>query len=62
MSKHVDFMTEEEQKKWLKQRGWLEEGPSWRDPETGQPLGLYMALERAKKACRLPYDFELHPN
>lgn len=60
-STHVDFITEDEQKKWLKQRGWQPEGPAWRDPETGMSFMFSMALERAKKACRLPYDFELHP-
>jgi len=61
MNNHVDFLKPEEQKKWLKQRGWITDGASWRDPDLGISFGFAAALDRAKKACRLPADFELRP-
>ncbi len=59
-SRHVDFLTEADQKKWLQQRGWQPDGPVWRDPDSGLTYMFTMALDRAKKAAKLPYDLELH--
>jgi hypothetical protein len=59
---HVENLNDEDKKKWLKQRGWMPEGPAtWRDPDTGMSFGFAASVEKARKTCRLPYDFELHP-
>lgn len=59
----VDFMSEADQKKWLKQRGWLPDpsGRIFTDPDTGIPMGFIGALDKAKKQTKFPADFELKP-
>lgn len=61
-NKNVDFLSQEDQKKWLKQRGWVQEGLVWLDPDTRIKYGFVTALAKAKDGCRVPGDYELHPN
>jgi hypothetical protein len=61
-NKHVDFLKPDDQKKWLQQRGWTEDGLlMWRDPDTGIRYGFPTALAKAKAGCRVPADYELRP-
>jgi len=60
-NKHIDFLSVEEKKKWLRQRNWEQEGLMWRDPDSGIRYNFTAALNKAKEGCRVPADYELRP-
>lgn len=59
-NRHVDFLSEKDKVKWLLQRGWIPEGIGYREPDTGVTFMFSIAVERAKKECKFPADFELN--
>lgn len=60
--KHVKFLSKEDQEKWLKQRGWIQEGPvMWEQPSSGLRYGFAMAMQKALEQCSLPADSTLMP-
>lgn len=60
-NRHINFLNEEDQRKWLVQRGWEPDGVMYRDPDTGTRYSFPVALRMAKESCRIPADFELNP-
>jgi hypothetical protein len=62
VNKHVRFLTQPDQEKWLKQRGWVRVGDVvWEEPSSGLRFGFAAAFQRAQDQCRLPADSELKP-
>ena len=59
---HVRMLPPEEQKKWLKQRGWANDGgPMFEDPNSRTKYCFPLALKRAIDETKLEQDFYLHP-
>lgn len=61
-NKNVKFLSEADQKKWLTQRNWIQDGQMWRDPETSIRYVFVAALKKAIDDCRVPADYELKPD
>lgn len=64
-SRDVMQLEPDDQKKWLKQRGWAlgfrDKVELWRHPETGVRYVFGQAIKMALQDCRLPADYELKP-
>ena len=56
---HISNLPDDKKPLWLKQRGWLQDGPMWKHPASGIGYNMYFAVKIAKDECRLPADFNL---